>query len=88
MKELGRSTHINIHNTRSLTHTSQACLEHLAVGRSLHGGKYKHIHTHTHTHTSTNLKNPQHHSFKIGAHFRVFHWAIISGMNMGVLRLL
>ena len=50
MKELGRSTQINIHNTRSLIRTSQVYLRHLAVGRSLHGGRYKHTHTHTHTH--------------------------------------
>ena len=37
-EELGRGTQINIHKTRSLTRTSQACLAHLAVRRSLHGG--------------------------------------------------
>ena len=39
MKELGRSTQMNIHNKRPLIHTSQACLGHLTVGRSLHGGR-------------------------------------------------
>ena len=39
MKELGRSTQMNIHNTRSLIRTSQVCIGHLAVGRSLHGGR-------------------------------------------------
>ena len=39
MKELGRSTQMNIHNTRSFMRTSQACLGHLAVRRSLHGGR-------------------------------------------------
>ena len=39
MKELGRSTQISIHNTRSLIRISQVCLGHLAVGRSLHGGR-------------------------------------------------
>ena len=44
IKELGRSTQINIHNTRWLIRTSQVCLGHLAVGRALHGGR---IYTHT-----------------------------------------
>ena len=39
MKELGTRTQIVIHNTRSLIRTSQVCLRHLAVGRSLHGGR-------------------------------------------------
>ena len=39
MKELGRSTQINIQNTRSLIRTSQVCLGQLAVERSLHGGR-------------------------------------------------
>ena len=47
MKELGRSTQMNIHNIRSLIRTSQVCLGHLAVERSLHGEEYKHTRTHT-----------------------------------------
>ena len=39
MKELGRSTQINIHNTRSLIRTPEVCLGHLAVGIRLHGGR-------------------------------------------------
>ena len=39
MKKLDRSTQINIHNTRSLIRTSQVCLGHVAVRRSLHGGR-------------------------------------------------
>ena len=39
MKELGSSTQINIRNTRPLICTSQVCLRHAAVGRSLHGGR-------------------------------------------------
>ena len=39
MNELGRSTQINIHNTRSLIRTSQVCLRHLAVGGNLNGGR-------------------------------------------------
>ena len=39
MKELGRSTQMNIHNTRSLIRTSQVRLGHLAVRRRLHGGR-------------------------------------------------
>ena len=44
MKELGRGTHQNIHNTRSLIRALQARHIHLADGRSLHGGR---IYTHT-----------------------------------------
>ena len=56
MKELGRSTKQNIHNTRSLIRAPQVCLKHLADG-SLHGGRiYTHTHTYTrartHTHTT------------------------------------
>ena len=39
MKGLGRSTQMNIYSTRSLICNSQACLGHLAVGRSLHGAR-------------------------------------------------
>ena len=39
MKGLGRSTQMNIYNTESLIFNSQACLGHLAVGRSLRGGR-------------------------------------------------
>ena len=42
----------NTHNITSLTLTPQACIRHLADGRSLHDGRV-HIHTHTHTHTHT-----------------------------------
>ena len=38
MKELGRNTQINIHNTRSLIHAPQVRLGHLTDGRSLYGG--------------------------------------------------
>ena len=49
MKELGRSTSDNTHNTTSLIRTlHQVCIRHLADRRSLHGGR---VHTHTHTHT-------------------------------------
>ena len=44
MKELGRNTQQNIHNTRSLLRAPQVCLRHLADGRSLQGGK---IYTYT-----------------------------------------
>ena len=53
MKKLGRSTQINIHNTRSLIRTPKVCLKHLAEGKSLHGGTHTHTHTHTHTRTHT-----------------------------------
>ena len=43
MKELGRSSQININNTKSLILTLQVYLRHHAGGRSLHGGR-----THTH----------------------------------------
>ena len=39
MMELGRSTQINIHNTRSLILTPQVCLRHLGDEISLHGGR-------------------------------------------------
>ena len=39
MKELGGSTQMTIHNSRSLIGTSQVCLGHLAVERRLHGGR-------------------------------------------------
>ena len=51
MKKLGGSTRINIRNTRSLIRTSQVYLGHLAVGRSLHGGRYKHTLAHSHART-------------------------------------
>ena len=38
MKELGRGTAYNTHNITSLIRTPQACIRHLADGRSLHGG--------------------------------------------------
>ena len=37
MKELGSGTAYNTHNTTSLIRTSQACMRHLADGRSLNG---------------------------------------------------
>ena len=37
MKELGRSTWDDTHNTRSLIRTRQLCLRHLEDGRSLYG---------------------------------------------------
>ena len=66
---------MNMHNTRSLIHTSQACLWHLAVGRSLPGGR---IYTQTHKSSKTsdfhrlllnltdkiNLKHKIHYQFK------------------------
>ena len=52
MKELGRSTAYDTHNTTSLIRTPQVSIRHLADGRSLPGGRvYTHTHTHTHTHT-------------------------------------
>ena len=39
MMELGISTQINIHNTRSLIFIPQVCLRQLADGISLHGGR-------------------------------------------------
>ena len=45
MKELGRGTAYNTHNTTSLIRTPQACIRHLADGRSLHGGR---VYTHAH----------------------------------------
>ena len=41
----------NIHNTRSLTCTSQVCLGQLAVSPP-----WKNINTHTHTHTHTHTE--------------------------------
>ena len=39
MKELGKSTQINIPNTRSLICSLRVCIRHLADRRSLHGGR-------------------------------------------------
>ena len=39
MKELGGGTAHNTHNTKLLIRTPQACIRHLADGRSLHGGR-------------------------------------------------
>ena len=60
IKELRRSTQINIHNTRSSIRTSEVCLRHLAVGESLHGGRiYTQTYTHTHTHTHAQSQSKQ-----------------------------
>ena len=58
MQKLGRGTAYNTHNITSLIRTPQACIRHLADGRSLHGGRVytdtdTDTHTHTHTHTSS-----------------------------------
>ena len=48
MKELGRGTQINIHNTRSFIRAFKYVPQgHLADERNLHGGRI-HIHTYTH----------------------------------------
>ena len=39
MKELGRGTAYNTHNTTSLIRTPQVCIRRLADGRSLHDGR-------------------------------------------------
>ena len=54
MKELGRSTQMNIHNTRSLIRTSQACLGHLDILQSEEAftvEEYKQTNKQTNTHT-------------------------------------
>ena len=56
MKNLGRSTQQNIHNTRSVIHAPEVCRRHLAGGRSLDSGRI-HRYTHTHTHTQTEPAN-------------------------------
>ena len=66
MKELGRSTKQNIHNTRSLIRAPQVCLRHLADG-SFHGGRI-HTHTHTHTHARTHTQQQP----KVGLDFKTF----------------
>ena len=45
MRELGRSTQVNIHNTRSLIRTPPE--------EPFTEKEYEHTHTHTHTHTLT-----------------------------------
>ena len=54
MKELGRGTAYDTHNTTSLIRTPQVSIRHLADGRSLPGGRvYTHTHTHTHIQSLT-----------------------------------
>ena len=50
MKERGRSTQINIHNTRSLICAPQVCLK--TFCRRKKPSQWKNTHTHTHTHTT------------------------------------
>ena len=56
MKELGRSTQYNTHNTRPLIRTLKYVPDIVADRRSLYGERvqtHKHTHTHTHTHKNT-----------------------------------
>ena len=48
MRELGRSTQVNIHNTRSLIRTPPE--------EPFTEKEYEHPHTHTHTHTRVSRK--------------------------------
>ena len=53
IKELVRSTQINIHNTRSLIHALKYVSHILQTEKAFTVEEYKHTHTHTHTHTNT-----------------------------------
>ena len=84
IKELRRSTQINIHNTRSSIRTSEVCLRHLAVGESLHGGRiytqtYTHTHTNTHRHTHTHTHTRTHtHTQSQSKQVSKFGWMLIT----------
>ena len=54
MKELARSTQINIHNIRSLIRALKYVSDILQTEEAYTVEEYKHTHTHTHTHASTN----------------------------------
>ena len=56
MKELGRGTQHNTHNTRSLIRTLKYVPDIVADGRRLYSEKIK-KHTHTHTHESIKSNN-------------------------------
>ena len=68
MKELGRGTAYNTHNTTSLFRTPQVFIKHLADGRSL---RWKSINTHTHTHRQTDTHTHTHTSSKLSCKFNV-----------------
>ena len=53
MKVLGRSTQINIYNTRLLIRTLKYVSDILQTEEAFRVEEYKNTHTHTHTHTHT-----------------------------------
>ena len=56
MKELGRSTQNNTHNTRSLIRTPQVSHRHRCRQKKPLQGRSINTHTHIHTHTHTDTK--------------------------------
>ena len=63
MKELGRSTQYNTHNTKVFICTLKYVPDIVADGRSLYGftiHTHTHAHTHTHTHTNTHTHTHTH----------------------------
>ena len=66
MKELGRSTQINIHNTRLLIRALKYVSEILRTEEAFTVEEHKHTHTHTHTRAREvdNLKIPKNSIFK------------------------
>ena len=64
MKELGRSTQINIHNTRLLIRALNYVSEILRTEEAFTVEEHKHTHTHAHTRAVDNLKIPKNSIFK------------------------
>ena len=55
MKELGRSTQINIHKTRSLIRPFKYVLDILQAEEAFRVEEYTHTYTHTHTNIHTHI---------------------------------
>ena len=64
MKELGRSTQINIHNTRLLIRALKYVSEILRTEEAFTVEEHKHTHTRTHARAVDNLKIPKNSIFK------------------------